>query len=263
MTGPLRDLVGRDAWDQYYQAGPWRLPAWADSALHPHRDRLVRRLLPRGPGRRLLEVGSAPGRYLAFFARELGYEVVGIDYSPAGHAATLRNMELTATRAEVILGDFFTHPFGPASFDVVLSVGFIEHFDDRRRVLGRMDEVVKPGGWLVATWPNLRGLNGWIFRRFRPKAAAEHFTFGAAEIAAILRTRGYAIAYAGPLDGPFLLDPLAEAAWAARRPGLARLARAPLAIFNRCSRGLNRLLGWAPETDLLSCDQGVFACKGA
>jgi SAM-dependent methyltransferase/glycosyltransferase involved in cell wall biosynthesis len=259
---PVRDLVGRAGWDRYYAAGPWRLPAYADEALHPHRARLIRRFLPCGPGKRLLEVGSAPGRYLAWFAREFGYEVAGIDYSPGGHEATLRNMELTGTRAEVILGDFFAYPFAPTSFDVVLSTGFVEHFDDRRRVLSRMDELLRPGGWLLATWPNLRGLNGWIFRRFRPKAAAGHFSFGAAEVAAVLRERGYAICYAGPLDGPFLLDPTAEAAWTGRHPDLARLTRAPLAVFNRCSRGLNRLLGWMPESDLLSCDQGVLAHKG-
>ena len=47
-----------------------------------------------------------------------------------------------------------------------MSKGFIEHFDDVKSVIDRHMQLLKPGGYLIVTIPNLNGANyllGWLF----------------------------------------------------------------------------------------------------
>jgi hypothetical protein len=49
-----------------------------------------------------------------------------------------------------------------------LSVGFIEHFSDVEAVVAKHLDVLSPGGRLVITIPNLRGVNyflSWVFQK--------------------------------------------------------------------------------------------------
>ncbi len=50
-------------------------------------------------------------------------------------------------------------PYADASFDVVLCVEVIEHVSDHQAALGELARIVKPGGVLVLTTPNVMRLN--------------------------------------------------------------------------------------------------------
>ncbi|MBE3117375.1 MAG: methyltransferase domain-containing protein [Candidatus Atribacteria bacterium] len=170
-------------------------------------------------------------------------------------------MALTGVPAHIVLGDVFTHVFPHNGFDIVFSAGFIEHFVDRAVVLKRMDDLTVPGGWVVATWPNLLGLNGWIYRHCDPSSRIEHFAFPASEVADVLARMGYEIMYAGPIDGPGFRKPFGGRGRWGRHPVLRRILRAPVVLFNRASRRLNNWLGGLPESNLCSYNQAVFARK--
>ena len=262
MPEDAGNVISRQEWDDKNAPEVWRLPSKWDPRKYQHVYRLLDCHLPRGGGRRLLEVGASPGRALVFFAEEFGYEVAGIDWSEPGYQLTLENMKLTGTQAEILCGDFFTYPLEEASFDVVFSMGFIEHFEDRGRVLRRMDELLKPGGVLVATWPSFLGVRGWMVRRFLPQVERRHFVFSAGEMANTLARMRYHVLFAGPLDGPGLIDPWEENHWVRRHTRLRRLLGLPFKIFDKAGLGLNRMLGWTLESDWLSRKQGVFARKG-
>jgi len=256
--------VQREDWDRFHEPPARRKkPERVRPVDWPHSDRLLRRHRPKGPACSVLEVGSAPGRYLLYFAEEFGCEVAGIDYSPQGHENTLQNMDLAGIKANILYGDFFAWPLPASSFDVVFSTGFIEHFEDRRRVLRRMDEVLRPGGLMVTLWPNLFGINGWIFRHCSAKVRLKHYVFAAEEIAAMLRAMGYGILYRGPLDGPWFMDPLPPRGWGGQHPTARRVLVAPMMLFNRLSCWVNRRLGWLPESELWSKQQGVLARKAS
>jgi SAM-dependent methyltransferase len=110
----------------------------------------------------VFEVGCAPGKWLSYAAESNGLEVAGIEYSQAGAAATLENLNILGIKSDdVISGDFFL--VKPSKqYDVVMSFGFIEHFDDVENVVKKHLDWLKPGGVLILGIPNFSGLNGLI-----------------------------------------------------------------------------------------------------
>lgn len=126
-------------------------------------------------GARVLEVGCAPAKWLAFYAEQFGAHVAGIEYSAQGAALSRENLRLCGVDgADIIEGDFFD--VSPTSNDLVLSLGFIEHFEDLEKTFARHVEFLAPGGRLVIGVPNYRGVNGVVQRLADPAHLALHNT---------------------------------------------------------------------------------------
>jgi SAM-dependent methyltransferase len=134
---------------------------WFDTAfergyleLYPHRDRaaaarevaaLVSRGLDRARGA-LLDLGCGFGRHLEAFV-ERGFEVVGLDRSPALLAAAP-----PALRGRLVRGDFRSLPFAGGQFGaVVMLFSSFGYFDDagNERTLAELARVLAPGGRAV------------------------------------------------------------------------------------------------------------------
>lgn len=144
-------------WEDYW--ANCKLPSTVDYAFSFERclANELRRNLSGCKGD-VLEVGCAPGKWLAFAAKELGLKPSGIEYTKAGMAATVKNLQkLNIEYGAVWEGDFFKlKPSG--HFDVVMSFGFIEHFDNVDEVVGIHLKWLKPGGALVMGVPNFLGV---------------------------------------------------------------------------------------------------------
>ena len=192
MTGE-RTTAG--FWDAYWEG--LSLPTRIDPAFAF--DRCFARGLDRafaGVSGHVLEIGCAPGKWLAYLAGRHGLVPAGIEYSPEGLRATRRNFELLGvTNAELIEGDFFALAPEPR-FDAVASYGLVEHFDDPGSVLDRHVAWLKPGGRLVIGVPNFRGVHGTLQRMLDPKILALHNlgVMRPAFFAGWARERGLAIA---------------------------------------------------------------------
>lgn len=120
--------------------------------------RELKELLAEHHGKTILEIGCAPGKWLAFFESELGLLPSGIEYSPVGLRVTKSNFETLGVKyGSLWEGDFFEIPVCD-KFDIVLSLGFIEHFPDVGPVITRHAEWLKPGGLLIVGVPNFRGI---------------------------------------------------------------------------------------------------------
>jgi cyclopropane fatty-acyl-phospholipid synthase-like methyltransferase len=127
----------------------------------------IARHLPRQPGLSFLEIGCSPGRILAKFCSELGYQAHGIDFAddPQRIAAYLRAHGVEV--GEIHDADLFSWEPG-RTYDIVASIGFVEHFGDPGAVIDRHFELVRPGGHVVVGVPNFaRGqwLLHWLFDR--------------------------------------------------------------------------------------------------
>jgi 2-polyprenyl-3-methyl-5-hydroxy-6-metoxy-1,4-benzoquinol methylase len=109
-----------------------------------------------GHGKRVLDVGCSSG-YLARPLVAQGCTVVGLELDPDA-AAEARNF-----CEEVLVGDVETMelPFDPGSFDVVLCGDLIEHLRDPEAFLARVRPLLRPGGRLVLTTPNVAN---WAMR---------------------------------------------------------------------------------------------------
>ena len=163
-------LTEQKFWEEYWKN--LRLPVKVDTNLSFDRclsKVLLKRLeeLPLPPPFKerysIVEIGAAPGKWLALFPQDK-YTVSGIEYSEAGMDALTRNMMLLGiSPLNLIHGDFFEIEPKP-TYDVVMSLGFIEHFDDPIRVLRRHIEWLSPGGYLVIGVPNFTGIHGFAQR---------------------------------------------------------------------------------------------------
>ncbi|MFC6882317.1 MULTISPECIES: class I SAM-dependent methyltransferase [Actinomadura] len=107
-----------------------------------HYHPLILRSVPGG-AQRALDVGCGEGM-LARGLRRTVPHVTGIDL----HAPGIDQARDQAGDIDYIVGDFLTHPFEPASFDVVASVATLHHMD-AAAALARMRDLLRPGGVLA------------------------------------------------------------------------------------------------------------------
>ena len=134
--------------------------------------------LPRMSGAKVVEIGSAPGEYIVQFSQRHGCIPYGIEYSEVGVEVNRRVFSQHGFNPDnVIHSDFFSSEFRESyrnQFDAVISKGFIEHFTDLRPVIDGHMTILKPGGYLIVTIPNLRGLNYPLTRFFDEQAIPRH-----------------------------------------------------------------------------------------
>jgi SAM-dependent methyltransferase len=136
--------------------------------------------VPRMNGAVVVEIGSAPGEYVSRFSRNHGCVPYGIEYSEIGVEVNRRVFSKHGYNPDnVIHADIFSADLArryKERFDVVISKGFIEHFEDLRPVIDRHTNLLKPGGYLIVTVPNLRGANNVLARLFDETAIPRHNT---------------------------------------------------------------------------------------
>lgn len=112
-----------------------------------------REMLPFVPAncRRLLDVGCGAGGFGALVKRERGIEVWGAEYEPPA-------AELAAGQLDrVICGDFVTVAGLPDGyFDVVMFNDSLEHFPYTDPPLQRAKKLLRDGGVVIASIPNVR-----------------------------------------------------------------------------------------------------------
>jgi len=112
---------------------------------------LFDRYLPKHKNGSALEIGACPGSNLLALALSHGYRPVALDYLPAVRslpAAFLKH----GVELEIIEADFLSMA-ADRTFDVVMSFGFIEHFNNAEAILQKHWELVAENGFLVVSLP--------------------------------------------------------------------------------------------------------------
>lgn len=100
------------------------------------------------PGR-VLEVGSGRGSLSAYFS-DAGWDCTLLDLAPSAVAAAKEAFAESGLTAEFVHADCLDMPFEDSCFDLVFSVGLLEHFEQTMPVLKEQARVLKPGGKLIA-----------------------------------------------------------------------------------------------------------------
>jgi 2-polyprenyl-3-methyl-5-hydroxy-6-metoxy-1,4-benzoquinol methylase len=166
------ELTTRSHWEEAWARPPrWKLP----SPLFVTTRNMQRLLRPAvGPGMRVIELGCAPGKILAWVAAKLGAQVAGLDYSERGIGWAKRLFSALDLPADLRCEDVFRTTFEPASFDVVYSSGLIEHFEDPRAIVRTHVELARPGGRAIIAIPDYGGVYGRIQNWLDPENLALH-----------------------------------------------------------------------------------------
>jgi len=108
---------------------------------------------------KLLDVGCGTGEFLEKM-KQLGWDVAGVepDEQAAGVAKERFGLDVSATTlAEA--------RFSSNSFDCITAHQTIEHMHDPIEFLGESLRILKPGGKLIVTTPNISSLGHRVFRR--------------------------------------------------------------------------------------------------
>lgn len=221
-------LADKDFWDSF----------WVELSLPEEPDpknvfdrgliRLLERHLERDPNAHLVEVGCAPGRWLVYCHRRFGHQVAGYESSDVGLAKTRENLGFYGIKANLIADDFVSSNLPANRYDVVLSLGFIEHFADPIPIIERHAHILRPNGKLILEVPNLRGLNHFLISRTRPELLMHH-NLDVMTLDAIRRLGSGAglemqeVGYLGGIDTALFPFPSSRSVW---RLVIALLSRA-------------------------------------
>lgn len=116
---------------------------------HDYLD-LIKTYVPNGS--KVLDVGCGIGKTTSFIAGE-GYFVVGTDISKKFVDHANKNYGINNLSFQVQDAEKITFP--DESFDCVGSNNFIEHVTNVEAVLNEMIRLVKPGGHIIISSPNL------------------------------------------------------------------------------------------------------------
>ena len=202
-----------------------------------------------GSGGTCIEIGCCPGRFLAVLG-QLGYELFGVDL-----ADDIRVMPDWLRSQDFRIGSFWQEDFlkfdFQRRFDVVMSLGFIEHFTNWREVLLKHCELVAPGGYLVVEAPNFIGSFQHRLHYYLDRENYNRHFIPAMDIdawAEILRTQGFEIVFKGYF-GKFDF-------WVEDQPRTV-LQRLALKTLNRLKGLLKRVL--PPDRKQYSPVGGVIA----
>jgi 2-polyprenyl-3-methyl-5-hydroxy-6-metoxy-1,4-benzoquinol methylase len=137
--------------EYYFKAKNTHAPTIRESYLRTAKSQ-VRLIQTYASGANLLDVGCAQGFFL-FSASQAGYTTKGIEISQdaAGYARKEFGLDIEAKPFEELR-------FPENHFDVVTLWQLLEHVPYPLMVLKEVNRILKPGGLLVASTPNIGGI---------------------------------------------------------------------------------------------------------
>ena len=213
----------------------WTPDEGSRAYVETHRTRLERTLAltpPGGPQDRILEMGAYLQITPALKTR-LGYgEVRGCYYGPRGQIkhrkVTSENGEEFQCEVDLFDAEKDPFPYEDGYFSTVLCCELIEHLpSDPMHMMGEINRVLKPGGALVLTTPNiasaravsaiLQGFHPMLFPAYiRPNPSGEtearhNREYSPREIKDLLENSGFEVTALE--TGPFREEPKPEHGW--------------------------------------------------
>jgi ubiquinone/menaquinone biosynthesis C-methylase UbiE len=135
-------------WSKFYRAG---------AEMERRRQRFVETLRRRArPGAAVLDLGCGSGE-ISQACAAAGFDVIGCDISPK--MLRVAAARYAAERCRFVAADprlAPALPFEGARFEAVIASSMLEYVPDAPAELREIRRVLKPGGWLLATVPDMR-----------------------------------------------------------------------------------------------------------
>jgi len=247
--------------DARYWSNVWTAAAHASQTINPNSRTgrphyvFLSSALAQSEGS-ILEIGCGASRWLPYFDTHFGFSVTGIDYSSYGCEIASENLKASGVNGRVLELD----AFGPnehlrEQFDVMFSLGVIEHFTDTVETVRAFARYVKPGGLLISVCPNMVGVVGTAQRTLNQKIYDVHVSLSLEVLTEAHRNAGLVVemsVYFGGLDFHILNMLGVSSAW---RNLVARL-------LMRATKISERYLPISlPQNRLFSAFLGVSAVK--
>jgi SAM-dependent methyltransferase len=168
-------LTEKQYWDKGWERTrlPTILEPTTNRQIEKEFIRIFEKFLPKAD-LSAVEIGGAPGQFVAYLNKYHNYQASIIEYSTTGCEKTKENFDILGLNVNIYNRDFFSDLSDIPRFDVVLSMGFIEHFQDLNDVLRRHIELLRKGGILILGVPNYAGIGKAVLKRTAPEMLARH-----------------------------------------------------------------------------------------
>jgi SAM-dependent methyltransferase len=122
-----------------------------------------------------IELGGFPGYYAVFLKKFYQIETTLLDYFvyPELTQKLVAKNNLAPDSINIIEADLFNYQVAK-KYDIVLSCGLIEHFEDTKAIIKSHLQFLNSGGKLLITLPNFTGVNGWVQQKFDNENYLKH-----------------------------------------------------------------------------------------
>jgi len=126
--------------------------------------------------KRILEIGAGDSIWLPYLAKRFSSShFVGIDYSESGCTLLSERASRECVNIEIIHEDMFVeNSLLHGSFDIIISFGVVEHFDDLGIVLAAQRRYLKLGGVMFTLIPNMAGALGSLVHLWNHEVYDKH-----------------------------------------------------------------------------------------
>lgn len=108
----------------------------------------------------ILEIGGYPGRFLAFLADKYQLEPTCLDFNSDIQKINESMQSFGIVDYHIIQADI-TNYIPDTEYDIVISNGFIEHFENYEFIMDVHTKFLKKGGAMLIMVPNKRWLRKW------------------------------------------------------------------------------------------------------
>jgi len=149
------ELTNRSFWESYWESYQYeKIPKKVPFAY------LMSKLKNK---KSFIEIGGFPGTYATYFYKSGCKDVWLLDFfidkKIVNQVEEKNNVPLNTIKC--IEADFFKYNTC-AKYEIVFSIGFIEHFENTSDAISRHVNLLADNGSMLLLIPNFRGLNGFI-----------------------------------------------------------------------------------------------------
>lgn len=168
------ELTDKKLWENYWEEKPEAQGNKKLNLLYSEILLSLDRYLPETKGLSILEIGGGQGEYLLYLTKHKGYKANSLDYSKIGNQQTRDTFSRAGLPVVLYERDLFADNSDIPKFDIVFSLGLIEHFDDPQNVISKHLDLLKPGGILLLGVPNFTGIYQVALTRLAPSVHETH-----------------------------------------------------------------------------------------
>lgn len=220
--------------------------------VKPHYDihKILTKFLPSSKNITFIEIGCAPGGWIAYFKKKFSYIVNGIDYAKNATVKTKQNLKIQNIPADIKTIDFFKFNTQKPLFNVVFSGGFIEHFKDTNDVVGRICNLSKE--YVVTIIPNVFSINGLISKKLRPDVYSKHEKISLKKLRILHETQGFKTLFCDYVGGIQFIMPAEKTDFFRKNSAFSKMINIPFKVFNFISKKTCEIADLTPRTRLFS-----------
>ncbi len=167
-------LTDKDYWEDYWENSFYaKIPEEIGFNTNKYSESLYipfHKFMNKDKELSVLEIGGAPGLFISSLTKIHSNLSLGVlDYTEKGRKETeyvfsKYNLEGVIHNRDLFRDELSDIP----EYDVVYSLGVVEHYDDIEASLNKHLECAKNGGVVIIGLPVFLGINDWLVSKFAP-----------------------------------------------------------------------------------------------